>query len=194
MNSKAIWHSGLIVLILAAVLAPSQAAAKGFYVKAELGRSEYSDDINMDTEVIQLDGTAASFRLAVGYDLSRYFSAEGGYIDFGELDFGEINSGALSGSASARADGLEVSLVGKVPVGDRLSLTGRAGFLWWDAEVQISDMIGTESNGDLLVGIGGEFSATDRIALTAGWTRYKLEDDDIDYLSVGLRFRFGKNN
>jgi OOP family OmpA-OmpF porin len=191
MNIKALLSSSLVILFVAALLFSPMAKGKGLYAHAELGRSAFSDDIDVDTDIIDLDGHATSFRFAVGYDLNRYLSVEGGYVDFGKIDFGQIDTGTITGSAEAQADGLEFSIIGRLPAGERFSLTGRTGLLWWDAETQIFDVNGTASHRNVFVGVGGEISATERLGITAGWTRYKLDDDDIDYFSLGLRFRFG---
>ncbi len=191
MYSKTHWYVGLVVLFFYTMLFSTLAFGKGLYAHAELGRSAYSDDIDVDTEVINVDGTASSYRLALGYDANRYLAVEGGYVDFGEIDFGEIDVGGNTGSLEGQADGLEFSIIGRLPLGDRFSLTGRAGLLWWDATTQAFDVRNDLSERDLFLGVGGEFSATEKLGISAGWTRYKLDDDDIDYFSLGLRFRFG---
>jgi OOP family OmpA-OmpF porin len=192
MNTKAIQSLSLAILFVAALVYSQAAQGQGLYVGTELGRSAYSDDINADAEIIHLDGDATSFRVAVGYDVNRYFSVEGGYIDFGKIDFGNVDVGGITGSVDAQADGTEFSIIGRVPVGDRFSLMGRAGLLWWDAKTQVLGVSNHLSKKDSFLGVGGEFSATEKLGITAGWARYKLDSDDIDYLSIGLRFRFGK--
>jgi len=192
MNIKALLNSSLVILFVAALLFSPMAKGKGLYAHAELGRSSYDDDIDVDTEIIRLDGDATSFRVAVGYDLNRYFSVEGGYVDFGKIDFGDVDVGGLTGSVDAQADGLEFSITGRVPVGNRFSLLGRTGLLWWDARTQVNDVSDRLSKRDMFFGLGVEFSTTEKLGITAGWTRYDLDSDNIDYLSIGLRFRFGK--
>lgn len=191
MNTKTLWSLSLITLFVAALLFSPAANGNGLYAHAELGRSTYSDDIDVDTDVIDLDGSATSFRVAIGYDINRYLSVEGGKIEFGKIDFGEVDVGGNTSSVEGQADGLEFSIIGRIPVGERFSLMGRSGLLWWDAETQVFDVSNHLSKRDLFLGVGGEFSATEKLGISAGWTRYKLDSDDIDYLSVGLRFRFG---
>ena len=192
MNTKAIQSLTLVVLFIAALVFSQAALGKGLYVGGELGRSSYDDDIDVETEIIQLDGDATSFRLAAGYDLNRYFSVEAGYVDFGKIDFGDVDVGGLTGSVDAQADGWEFSIIGRVPVGSRFSLTGRTGLLWWDAKAQVLTVSDHMSKRDMFFGLGGEFSVTEKLGITAGWTRYALDSDNIDYLSIGFRFRFGK--
>lgn len=194
MNTKAIQSLSLVVLFIAALVFSEAAPGQGLYVGGELGRSSYDDDIDVDTEIIRLDGDATSFRVAVGYDLNRYFSVEGGYVDFGKIDFGDVDLGGLTGSVDAQADGWEFSITGRIPVGSRFSLMGRTGLLWWDATTQVSVVSDHLSKRDTFFGLGGEFSATEKLGITAGWTRYDLDSDNIDYLSIGLRFRFGKSD
>ncbi len=187
MNTKMMLPSSLTILLSVAVLHSSPAYANGIYAHAELARSNVREDLDVGTSVVPFEEFATGFRLAVGYDVVDYFSFEGGYVDFGKVDF---NSGPIS--VEAEADGLETTLVGRIPVGDRFSLVGRAGYLWWDAKVGAAGLVSTESDHDFFFGFGGEFHATDRFAVTAGWSLYKLDSTDIGYASVGLRGQFGK--
>ncbi len=189
MNSKATWHLSLVILFLAAVLFSSSANAKGLFAHAEIGRSNISEDLDTGTGVVPVDESATGFRLAAGYEVTDYFSIEGGYIDFGTVDF---SAGIVSGNAEA--DGLEFALIGRIPIGDRISLTGRAGYMWWDAKVSVLDLASTESDRNSLFGVGAEFRATDSFAITAGWSRYKLDSTDIECASIGVLARFGTVN
>ena len=93
MNTKALWSLSLITLFVAALLFSPAVNGNGVYAHAELGRSTYDDDIDVDTDIINLDGSATSFRVAIGYDMNRYLSVEGGKIEFGKIDFGQIDPG-----------------------------------------------------------------------------------------------------
>jgi len=191
MNTKAIQSVSLLILFVTALVVSQAAFGQGFYAGAELGRSSYDDNINVDAETVKLDGDSTSFRLAVGYDLNRYFSAEAGYVDFGKLEFDDVDVGGITGSVDARADGSELSISGRIPVGGRFSLKGRTGLMWWNAKTQALGVSNSSSKRDVFFGLSGEFAATRKLGITAGWTRYNLDSEDVDYLSVGFRFRFG---
>lgn len=125
----------------------------------------------------------------MGYDWNDYASLEAGYNNFGEVD-----ADTTLGTVEAEADGVELAFVFRWPLSDLFSLTGRAGYLWWDGETRAPGVSADDSGSDLLFGAGGEFHATDRFAITLGWSRYQLDDLDVDYAAIGIRLRFGGQN
>jgi len=135
---------------------------------------------------IDLDESTTAFRLAFGYEWNDIVALEAGYSNLGEVD-----ADVSIGRAEAEADGFEFAVVVRWPLAERFALAGRAGWLWWDGETRLAGLSAGESGGDALFGIGGEFMATDQFGITLGWSRYRLDDLDVDYASVGLRVRFG---
>lgn len=172
-----------------ALLATLPAQAEGLYVQGEIGQGKVDTDVSDGTTTAVLDESTTAFRLAVGYELGQYFSVEGAYVDFGDFD-----ANLSIGNVSASADGFDIAAIGRLPVSDDFSLTARAGYLSWDADVSLAGLSSSDSGGEAYFGVGGELNVGDHLGFTAGWNRYQLDDQDLDYLSIGIRFRFGQNN
>lgn len=186
MSARTPIFAALAVLQLVAnnaMAAPQQ----GFYGRAELGRAAIDESLDSDGVQFRLDDSGSSWRLALGYAWNDWVAVEAGYNDFGSVS---TSAGPLS--AGARADGLELGMVLRWPVSERFSLTGRAGYLWWDAKTFVSTISVSDSGSESFAGFGAEYQAGERTAVTVGWTRYQLDDLDVDYASVGLRWRFGQ--
>jgi len=181
-KKHAIYLAGAIALIAALPV-----HADGPYIQAEVGQGSVDTDIGDGTTVAILDDSTTAYRLALGYELGQYFSVEGAYVDFGN-----INANLLIGDVTASADGFGLAAIGRLPLGDSFALTARVGYLSWDADVTLAGQGDSDSGSDIVFGIGGELNVGERLGFTAGWSRYSLDDIDLDYLSVGIRFRFGQ--
>lgn len=102
-------------------------------------------------------------------------------------------SGMLA-SAKVDVDGYGISLVGKYPLGDKLSLLGRVGALSWDADG--AGTVGAvaasvdDDGTDLTYGVGAQYSLTDKTAVRLEWERFDLDDNEIDMISQGVVWSF----
>lgn len=191
----------------ALLLVSAPAAAAGGYFGLALGQSTLED---WDTSVID-DGSLTSasaedsdtgFRLIGGYELNPNVSLEFGYTDFGEATAEGNSDGTgfvwVAGPVRAEtsADGIDFGALAKLPVSESFSVHGRLGLLLWDAEGQASDAAGvafegTDDGTDLFFGIGAEFQTTSPLAMRLEYTKYSLDDVDMDFLAFSLIYRVG---
>src|SRR5690606_2504301 len=81
-------------------LAPSHG-----YLGVHLGKSEFEPDC---LPGLSCDDGETAFKLTAGGIASDIFAAEIGYLNMGKIDFG---------GGSQRAQGLNLSLVGNLPIG-----------------------------------------------------------------------------
>ena len=49
-----------------------------------------------------------------------------------------------------------------------------------------------DSNTDFFLGLGLEYALNPRWEVGAGWERYRFENHDVDFLNVGISYRFGR--
>ena len=86
-------------------------------------------------------------------------------------------------------------------MGERFPITGRAGYLFWDADADADadakvKLNGTtvdsanENGSDIFFGAGLQFSFNERFALSGVWDVYELDDVDVDYYGLEAQFRF----
>ena len=73
------------------------------------------------------DESSVAYKLFGGYQLNRNFAIEGGYFDLGKFGFTSTTTpaGTLNGRIKLR--GLNLDLVGTLPLTDRFSAIARVG-------------------------------------------------------------------
>ncbi len=156
-----------------------------WYAGINIGQMSIDDDANG----LLVDDSATAYRLYGGFDFNRFFGVEVQYIDFGEVS-GEAVIDNASVSATADANGFGVAGVGRIALGEQFNLTGRLGYLAWDADTQAAGLSGGDSDKDIFLGAGAEWIVSDQWVLGFDLERYKLDDVDVNVWSLGARIRF----
>ncbi|NNG25746.1 OmpA family protein [Massilia sp. ML15P13] len=209
-------------------MVPQQAAAadasfvnpdwtnSAWYMGAGVGQSRASiDDERLRRSLTANGATLVSFdederdtgfKLFVGKQLNRYFAVEAGYFDLGKFDFDASTSGngTLRGEAGFR--GVNLDLVGRLPLTQRLSLLGRAGVQYAKTRTHFSGNRlnavtnpnpATEGRSNAKLGLGLEYQLSEALAVRGEVERYRLNDavgnrGDVDLASVSLVYKFGR--
>lgn len=199
-----------------AVLTSTGALAQdtGWYAGANVGSTRASiDDARITSGLLGSGLTATSidndersrgYKLFGGYQFNKNLGLEGGYFDLGEFGYraNTIPSGSLSGNIKLR--GLNLDLVGTVPITDKFSAFGRLGvtriesrdaFVGTGAVRVLNPNPSTRDN-NLKVGLGLQYAFTPALSMRAELERYRVNDaignkGDVDMVSVGLVYRFG---
>jgi len=212
--------SGVIGLAALAVFgaAPvlAQAPASGWYGGASVGRSATTIDDDRITSGLLGQGLGAvsiderdrgtGYKLFGGYQFSPNIGVEGGYFDLGKTGYTAttVPAGTLSGDM--RLKGLNLDLVGTLPLTGKLSALARVGV----TSIRASDSFGatgavtmpyasanpSQRSTNLKAGLGLMYDITDSLAVRAEAERYRLKDavgnrGHADLFSVGLIYRFG---
>lgn len=175
-------------LFFAAIVLPSLASADtGLYLGASIGSSHLDRDFRGFT----LDTDATAYRIVGGLQLSDSLGLEAGYHNFG--DFAEtIDFGGLTSRTEFVADGWTLGGTLALPLSDQLSIFGRAGVFFWDAEVEVDGFsITVPDDENPYYGGGAKIEISPNLALIGDWTRYELDNIDSDVISIGFQFRFG---
>lgn len=179
----------LPALILAVFLVPSLAQAdSGLYFGASIGSSHLDEDFNG----LNIDTDATAYRFVGGFQLGDYLGIEGGYHNFG--DFAEtVNIGGFSTRSEIAADGWTLGGTLGLPLSDQISLFGRAGVFFWDADVGVNGFsIDLPENENPYYGAGAKVDITPNLSLVGDWTRFELDTIDSDVISGGFQYRFGR--
>ena len=196
---------------------PAAAAEPAAYLGVAFGQSQASDlnaaEINATLAsfglgaVTSVDDNGTPFKLFGGYRLSDNLAIEGGYTSFGEFTSQSTivsgGSGTMNGEWSGYS--LNVAAVGLLPVGESLSIFGRAGLSFWDLEFDLAasgpggSVSASESESGIspILGFGAMFNISSRFALRADFERhFGVGDDsttgesDVDLMTIGAQFRF----
>jgi OmpA-OmpF porin, OOP family len=136
------------------------------------------------------DKKDTSYSIYAGGYFSNYLGAELGYIDFGKIS---------RAGGSTKAEGIQLSLVGKVPLADSFNLTGRLGTTYGrtDTSANILSGVGTgKANGfGVLYGIGLEYAFSPQWSAVVQYDEQELKfvnsgRDTVNVTSAGVRYRF----
>ena len=148
----------------------------GWYAGAGVGQSMVDESF--------VDDEDTAFQGFGGYQFTPYFGLEAAYTDFGEVD-------AVGGVGSLEADTVSLTAVGTLPFTDRFSGYAKAGFHSWDAELGAPGIGRVSDDGtDPTYGLGLQYRFTDTVALRGEYSRFELDDVDVDLAQVQVRFDF----
>jgi OOP family OmpA-OmpF porin len=186
----------------------------GWYVGTSLGQSKATIDNERITNSLLGSGFASStvtndrrdlgFKVLGGYQMNKYLALEGGYFDLGNFGYTAttIPPGTLTGEAQIR--GINLDLVGRLPVTDKFSVFARAGVTRAEARdtfrgtgaVVVNNPNPRERANNAKFGVGMEYAFTPALSGRAEIERYRINDavgntGDIDLVSVGVVYRFG---
>jgi OOP family OmpA-OmpF porin len=215
-RTKMARNCGKLTLLALAISVGSLAMADdaGWYVGANVGASRATiDDARITSGLLGSGLTAASiaddnrsngYKLFGGYRLNRNIAVEGGYFDLGDFGFKAttVPAGTLNGNIKFR--GLNLDLVGTLPITEKFSVFGRIGANYAQARdsfsatgmVNVLNSNPSKRETNLKVGLGVEYAFNDALSMRGELERYRINDavgnkGDIDLLSVGLVYRFG---
>ena len=208
--------SGTLGLLALAALSSPLAIAQdsGWYGGANVGRSAATIDderINrgllgsgFTSSTIVDDDRSTGYKIFGGYQLNRNFAVEGGYFDLGNFGYTAttVPAGTLDGRIKLR--GLNLDLVGTVPLSEKFSVFGRAGLNYAQARdsfsgtgaVQVANPNPRKNDTNYKLGLGLQYALSESLAVRAEAERYRVNDaignrGHIDLVSVGLIYRFG---
>lgn len=161
-------------------------ADPGLYVGASIGNARLDDDF--DSFLIDSDTNA--YRIFGGLQFSDTFGIEAGYLDFG--DFSEsVDLGGLLSRTDISGDGWTLGGTLGLPVSENLTLFGKGGIFFWDADIRVDGFsIDTPGDENPYWGGGLKLDLGENFSLTGDWTVYELDELDTDVISLGINYRF----
>jgi len=200
---------------LAAVASPwAMAQESGWYGGANVGRSAATiDDARINSgllsggftsSTIVDDDRSTGYKIFGGYQVNKNFAVEGGYFDLGHFGYTAttVPAGTLNGNIKLR--GLNLDLVGIVPLTEKFSAFGRAGLNYAQARdsfsgtgaVQVGNPNPRKNDTNYKLGLGLQYALNESLAVRAEAERYRVNDaignkGHVDLFSVGLVYRFG---
>ncbi len=159
------------------------------YVGLNVGGSHYG--VSCGGTALVCDDTDTAVRVSVGSMGGNYWGAELGYLDLGKM--------ARAGGRT-RAQGLNLSLVGKAPVWQAFSVFGKVGATYGRTEASTAGpatgvAAGTERGLGLSYGAGLSYDFTPRVTATLEWDSNDFKfagsgRDQVRSTSLGLQYRY----
>jgi len=208
-----------MALALAAIFSPVAYAQggindTGMYVGISAGQSEDKFDkeriantmsgAGITANVLTDDQRGNAYKAFVGIPLTPNWAVETGYFDLGRTGFDASTDPAGTVSNRTRIQGLNVDLVGTLPVTDNWDLLGRVGAAYAQTKSHVngtgaaSAATGSTSERDTnyKFGFGTQYAFTPALSMRLEGERYRVRDAvgkhaNVDLISVGLVYRFG---
>lgn len=190
-------------------------ANAAWYVGAGAGRSKATIDQDRLVRSLMENGAssvayssderATAYKIFMGKQLNRNFALEGGYFDLGTFSFdaSTVPAGSLSGRIRFR--GLNLDLLGQLPLSERFSLYGRVGMNYAKTSTSftgnrllaVTSPHQTERKLNPKVGLGLEYKFTEALAMRGEVERHRLNDavgnrGDVDFYSINLVYKLGR--
>ncbi|MDH4151978.1 MAG: outer membrane beta-barrel protein [Betaproteobacteria bacterium] len=199
MNSNSL--SRYCVIITTAILLSTPVLAQqntGYYIGASVGQSKTSIDAApyaaIGAVVTKSDDSNSAFRIFGGYQLTNYLGIEASYVDLGA--FGASGTiGAAGFSATGDVNGVSLTGIGTLPLGQKVSLLGNAGVFF--SKVKATASVGTipgsakDDDTDITAGIGLKYDLSKNVAARLDATYYGLGDNgNAKLYSLGLQYKF----
>ena len=215
MNYLKAAHVASIFALTTLASSIAQADDHGFYIGGNLGQTRATiDDERIDANLrakgftsvsIADDNRSTGGKLFGGYQFNNYLAVEGGYFKLGKFGYTAttVPTGTLRGDS--KMQGLNLDLVGRLPVTESFSVFGRAGVNYASVRdnfsgtgaVVVQDPSPSKREANLKLGAGLEYAFNKALSVRAEVERYRINDavgnhGDVDMVSVGLVYRFGR--
>ncbi|MES2936936.1 MAG: outer membrane beta-barrel protein [Pseudomonadota bacterium] len=210
------WRLNAVGLAVFAATAGSVAFAQpyadhypGWYIGGNVGttRADFDQGPMFAVPPAFVTGTSEDnrdkgYKLYGGYQMNRHFAIEAGWFDLGRFDYGYTTAGGTF-NGSTRFHGINLDLVGMLPLSDRFSVFARVGAAYSrsrssSGSTGVLPNYGSRRDNDVgaKVGLGVEYAFTPQLSVRGELERYRLEDPVrnrgyVDMASVGLVYRFG---
>lgn len=176
----------LASLLLTSAMPLVAQAEPDLYVGASIGNARLDDRF----DGYGIDTDADAYRFFGGIQVTKNFGIEGGYLNFG--DFTEtVDLGGLLSRTDISGDGWTLGATLALPLSDNLSIFGKGGVFFWDADISIDGFsIDTPGDDNPYFGGGVKLDLGENFSLTGDWTVYEFDVLETDVISLGFNYRF----
>ncbi|MCE2782673.1 OmpA family protein [Limnohabitans sp.] len=206
----------LACLILAAPCAYAQSSIDNTGMYMGIGAGDSKAKFNHDAAVqnalgagvaagpLAVDQSGNAYKAYLGFPIAPNWAVEAGYFNLGRFGFDGSTTPAGTVSGTAKVQGLNLDLVGTLPITDRWSLLGRVGAAYSETKGGIGGtgagtVAATSTNKrdtHYKFGFGTQYAFTPALTVRLEGERYQVNDlvaqkAFVDLISVGLVYRFG---
>lgn len=202
--------------LMTLVCGPARAQEGGyFYGGASLGQSRARIDEDRIRSSLANAGLAMTsmtrderdtgYKVFGGYQLNRNVAIEGGYFNLGKFGFTSTTTPAGTLNGQIKLQGLNLDLVGTLPLAGRLSAIGRIGAQYASARDTFSgggavtalNQNPSKRAANYKFGAGLQYEISPAFLVRAEAERYRINDavgnhGDVDLFSVSLVIPFGR--
>jgi len=158
------------------------------YIGLNVGQSDFS--LNNGLGGFPSDNHDTTYNFYTGSYFNPYFGAEIGYTHFGKI---------TRAGGDTKAEGINLSLVGRMPLSPQFSLLGKLGTTYGRTDVSSLPgsgiASGSESGFGMSYGLGAEYMFSPQLSGVLQYDEHRLkfaggDRDTVSATTVGLRYRF----
>lgn len=166
----------------------SMYAPGGSYIGLAAGESDFS--LGNGTGLYGSDNKDTSYSIRAG----SYFNSNLG-MEIGYTDFGRVNRAG----GSTKADGFNVSLIGKLPVSPSFNVLGKIGTTYGRTDVSSGFgsgvASGSKSGWGLALGLGAEYAFTPQWSAVLQYETHDMkfagsDNHRVNTTNLGVRYNF----
>ena len=195
MAASLVWSASALAQGSAPMSAEDGSTARSFlpaqgrgYVGLSLGRSRYSAPCGATS--FNCDSTDNSVQISAGNMVGNFWGVELAYIDMGRIS---------RGGGTTKAQGLNLSLVGKAPIWQSIGVFGKIGTTYGRTETSALLGSGVNNGSDrgfgLSYGAGVSYDFTPRLSATLAWDSHDFHfagssRDAVRSTSLGLQYKY----
>ena len=195
--------SGLIALTYSPA---ALSADHNTYIGLSFGQSQYSTGVSNLTGTAAHDKKDQGYKLYGGYNFNKHIALEGHYADFGTTSLSGNTGDTFTHDGTTYAftannvkltsDARSAGLSGKFsyPVTNHFSPYAKLGLHYWQDEgsaASAASGYNSDDDGvDLMFGLGFDVRLTDNLSARLEAERFKFDNDELDFISVGLQYNF----
>ena len=181
------------LMVSGQALAEETGSSEGnFYIGAGIGYGmtdeSTSGDVGGTPVTITIDDEDVTFQGLIGYRLNDYLAVEAYAADLGSYAVNGTVAGIPVSAGDMDATSIGAGVVLSMPLGEDLRPFVRGGVQWWEADFDAAGV--TADDTDWYAGLGLEFELTEQFWLRGEWTRYQLDEVEVDNLGVTVLFAF----
>jgi OOP family OmpA-OmpF porin len=173
-----------------AISAPAiaQQSDVGWYVGGSYGMTNI--DVDTGGPGFSVDGDDSGFKIYGGFQFTKHWGAEVGYVDFGKAGIrGSVIGIPFTGDLGITA--FTLAGTGTLPLGTNFALLGKVGLAQWEADASVSGAgSASDSGSDMFYGIGARYSFNKNLSVQAEYEVLDMDVDSVTMMSIGLRYKF----
>lgn len=158
------------------------------YIGLNVGESDFS--VGNGSGIFAAERRDTAYSLYMGNYLTPNFGVEVGYVDFGKID---------RAGGRTKAEGINLSVVGKLPLTDMFNLLGKVGTTYSRTDVSSTAGSGIDAGNETdfgwSFGVGAEYAFTPQWSVTLQYDEHDLKypggsRSSVSVTSLGARYRF----
>lgn len=181
----------LLVGCFLSVQAIAEEEQDRFYAKLDLGSSTFSSYEPTGTATVtSASKVGDSWGITAGLQLSDFLSFELSHNDFGSSE-GKIKIPTVGASSyKVEVSSNALSVIPSMPLSEKTRFFVELGQHVWEADVSQGASKGMSDGSDFFYGFGFSYDVREQIRTGFDFSKYKLDPDDFQNISVSLAYLF----